>query len=62
MRTLLIDRGGNTDFPSGKIPEAARESNSYKCSDFNRKIDGKVQSEESNQTGEVQMISPADSV
>ncbi|XP_042690637.1 dynein axonemal assembly factor 1 isoform X1 [Centrocercus urophasianus] len=39
VRTLLIDRGDNTDFPSGKIPEAARESNSYKCSDFNRKID-----------------------
>ncbi|XP_019475355.1 dynein assembly factor 1, axonemal [Meleagris gallopavo] len=37
--TLLTDRGDNTDFPSGKISEGAHESNSYKCSDFNRKID-----------------------
>ncbi|POI25362.1 hypothetical protein CIB84_010886 [Bambusicola thoracicus] len=41
--TLLTDRGHNTDFPSGRIPlriqECARQSNSYKCSDYNRKID-----------------------
>lgn len=43
MITLLTDRGDNTDFPSGKISEGAHESNSYKCSDFNRKIDGNEQ-------------------
>ncbi|XP_075366649.1 dynein axonemal assembly factor 1 isoform X2 [Mycteria americana] len=41
--TLLRNRGGNTDFTSGSIPariqEDAQESNSYKCSNFNKKTD-----------------------
>nr|XP_013796691.1 PREDICTED: dynein assembly factor 1, axonemal isoform X1 [Apteryx mantelli mantelli] len=41
--TLLSDREDHTDFPSGNIPaeiqEDAQESNSYKCSNFNRKTD-----------------------
>ncbi|XP_025957907.2 dynein axonemal assembly factor 1 isoform X3 [Dromaius novaehollandiae] len=39
--TLLSDREDHTDFPPGNIPakiqEDAQESNSYKCSNFNRK-------------------------
>lgn len=64
--TLLTDRRDCTDVPSGRIhvriQERAHESNSNRCSDFNRKIDGNVHSEESNQTGEVQIISQTDSV
>ncbi|KAM9288768.1 dynein axonemal assembly factor 1 [Morus bassanus] len=41
--TPLPNRGGNTDFTSGNIPariqEDAQESNSYKCSNFNKKTD-----------------------
>ncbi|XP_009576605.1 PREDICTED: dynein assembly factor 1, axonemal [Fulmarus glacialis] len=41
--TLLPNRGGNMDFTSGNIPariqEDAQESNSYKCSNFNKKTE-----------------------
>ncbi|XP_009986167.1 PREDICTED: dynein assembly factor 1, axonemal [Tauraco erythrolophus] len=41
--TLLPNRGDNTDFTSGNIPtgiqEDAQESNSYKCSNFNKKTE-----------------------
>ncbi|XP_062442382.1 dynein axonemal assembly factor 1 isoform X2 [Rhea pennata] len=41
--TVLSNREDHTDFPSGNIPaniqEDAPESNSYKCSNFNRKAD-----------------------
>lgn len=41
--TLLPNRGGNMDFTSGDIPariqEDAQESNSYKCSNFNKKTE-----------------------
>lgn len=59
--TLLPNRGDNTDFPSGNIPaqiqKDAQESNSYKCSNFNKKTYGNVHSEESNQTEEAGTMS-----
>ncbi|KAM6325091.1 dynein axonemal assembly factor 1 [Podargus strigoides] len=43
MVTLLPNRQDNTDVPSGNIPatiqEDAQESNSYKCTNFNKKTD-----------------------
>ena len=61
MITLLPSRGENADFPSGnipaRIPEHAQESDSYKLSNLNKKTDGNVHSEESNQTEEAEMRS-----
>ncbi|XP_064016537.1 LOW QUALITY PROTEIN: dynein axonemal assembly factor 1 [Pogoniulus pusillus] len=41
--THLSNKGDNTDFPAGNVPariqEGARESNSYKCSNFNKMTD-----------------------